>query len=91
VLVELRSVHTFWDPVKVREQIELLRLTRMPTVRVELGYLSSPIDRPLLVDPRFRDTVAEGLLVAVQRLYLPLSDDFPTGVMRIPAGVGPDG
>jgi len=70
---------------------ELLRLTRMPTVRVELGYLSSPIDRPLLVDPRFRDTVAEGLLVAVQRLYLPLSDDFPTGVMRIPAGVGPDG
>ena len=70
---------------------ELLRLTRMPTVRVELGYLSSPIDRPLLVDPRFRDTVAEGLLVAVQRLYLPLADDFPTGVMRIPAGVGPDG
>jgi len=44
-----------------------------------------------VVDPHFRDTVAEGLLVAVQRLYLPLSDDFPTGVMRIPAGVGPDG
>jgi N-acetylmuramoyl-L-alanine amidase len=29
----------------------MLRLTRMPTVRVELGYLSSPIDRPLLIDP----------------------------------------
>jgi N-acetylmuramoyl-L-alanine amidase len=66
----------------------LLRLTRMPAVRVELGYLSSPIDRPRLLDPRFRDTVAEGLLVAVQRLYLPLADDYPTGVMRIPAGVG---
>jgi N-acetylmuramoyl-L-alanine amidase len=66
----------------------ILRLTRMPTVRVELGYLSSPIDRPMLIDPRFRDTVAEGLLVAVQRLYLPLADDYPTGVMRIPAGVG---
>jgi N-acetylmuramoyl-L-alanine amidase len=66
----------------------LFRLTRMPAVRVEIGYLSSPIDRPLLVDPRFRDTVAEGLLVAVQRLYLPLADDYPTGVMRIPAGVG---
>jgi N-acetylmuramoyl-L-alanine amidase len=66
----------------------ILRLTRMPTVRVELGYLSSPIDRPMLVDPRFRDTVAEGLLVAVQRLYLPLADDYPTGVMRIPAVVG---
>jgi N-acetylmuramoyl-L-alanine amidase len=62
----------------------LLRLTRMPTVRVELGYLTSPVDRPRLLDPLFRDTVAEGLLVAVQRLYLPMSDDPPTGVMRIP-------
>jgi N-acetylmuramoyl-L-alanine amidase len=63
----------------------LLRLTRMPTVRVELGYLTSPVDRSRLTDPLFRDTVAEGLLVAVQRLYLPQSDDPPTGVMRIPA------
>jgi N-acetylmuramoyl-L-alanine amidase len=66
----------------------LLRLTRMPTVRVELGYLTSPIDRPRLVDPLFRDTVAEGLLVAVQRLYLPIADDPPTGVLRIPAIAG---
>jgi N-acetylmuramoyl-L-alanine amidase len=64
----------------------LLRLTRMPAVRLELGYLTSPRDRPVLRDPRFRDTVAEGLLVAVQRLYLPIADDPPTGVMRIPAG-----
>lgn len=63
----------------------LLRLTRMPAVRVELGYLSSPIDRPRLADPLFRDTVAEGLLVAVQRLYLPKADDPPTGMMRISA------
>ena len=63
----------------------LLRLTRMPTVRVELGYLTAPSDRAKLCDPRFRDTMAEGLLVAVQRLYLPLADDPPTGVMRIPA------
>jgi N-acetylmuramoyl-L-alanine amidase len=63
----------------------LLRLTRMPTVRLELGYLTSPLDRVRLVDPLFRDTVAEGLLVAIQRLYLPQSDDPPTGVMRIPA------
>jgi N-acetylmuramoyl-L-alanine amidase len=65
----------------------LLRLTRMPTVRVELGYLTSPSDRARLEDPRYRDLMAEGLLVAVQRLYLPLADDPPTGVMRIPAGV----
>lgn len=66
----------------------LLRRTRMPMVRVELGYLSSPIDRPLLIDPRFRDTVAEGLLVAVQRLYLPVADDFPTGVMHLATAAG---
>lgn len=63
----------------------LLRLTRMPAVRVEIGYLTSEQDRRLLCQPRFRDTVAEGLLVAVQRLYLPKADDPPTGVMRIPA------
>jgi N-acetylmuramoyl-L-alanine amidase len=63
----------------------LLRRTRMPAVRVELGYLTSPIDRPRLLNPAFRDTVAEGLLVAVQRLYLPSSDDPPTGVMQLSA------
>lgn len=63
----------------------LLRLTRMPAVRVELGYLTSATDRERLRDPQFRDIAAEGLLVAVQRLYLPSADDPPTGVMRIPA------
>jgi N-acetylmuramoyl-L-alanine amidase len=66
----------------------LLRLTRMPAVRVELGYLTSPDDRAKLRDPQFRDTVAEGLLVAVQRLYLPQHEDPPTGVLRIPAAAG---
>src|SRR6266545_2761996 len=63
----------------------LLRLTRMPAVQVEVGYLTSPLDRARLVDPAFRDTIAEGLLVAVQRLYLPKAEDPPTGVMRLPA------
>lgn len=61
----------------------LLRLTRMPAVRIEIGYLSSPIDRARLMDPGFRDTVAEALLIAVQRLYLPTEADQPTGVMQI--------
>src|SRR5690349_18215198 len=30
---------------------DLLRLTRMPTVRVDLGYLTSPADRERLIDP----------------------------------------
>jgi N-acetylmuramoyl-L-alanine amidase len=62
---------------------ELLRLTRMPAVRLELGHLTSPRDAARLAEPSFRDTVAEALLVAVQRLYLPADLDPPTGVLRL--------
>lgn len=58
---------------------ELLRLTRMPTVRVEVGYLTNMGDRRKLLSPDFRDIVAEGILVAVKRLYLLGQDDQPTG------------
>jgi N-acetylmuramoyl-L-alanine amidase len=58
---------------------ELLRLTRMPTVRIEIGYLTNMGDRRRLLDPAFRDIVAEGVLVGVKRLYLQGQDDQPTG------------
>ena len=64
---------------------DVLRLTRMPAVRLELGHLSHPGDAARLADPAFRDTVAEALLVAVQRLYLPADLDPPTGVMKLPS------
>lgn len=58
---------------------ELLRLTRMTAVRVEVGYLTHIGDRRKLLDPDFRDIVAEGVLVGVKRLYLLGQDDQPTG------------
>src|SRR5215470_3892051 len=58
---------------------EILRLTRMPAVRVEAGYLTNSDDRAKLLDPGFRDVVAEGLLIAVKRLYLLGENDQPTG------------
>jgi len=58
---------------------ELLRMTRMPAVRVELGYLTNPEDRRKLLDPAFRDVVADGVLVAVKRLYLLGENDQPPG------------
>jgi N-acetylmuramoyl-L-alanine amidase len=61
----------------------LLRLTRMPAVRLEVGHLTSPGDAARLADPAFRDTVAEGILVGVQRLFLPEDLDPPTGVLRL--------
>ncbi|WP_116043025.1 N-acetylmuramoyl-L-alanine amidase [Amycolatopsis palatopharyngis] len=58
---------------------EILRLTRCPAVRIEIGYLSNPGDRRRLSDPAFRDVVAEGILIAVKRLYLLGEGDQPTG------------
>jgi N-acetylmuramoyl-L-alanine amidase len=50
---------------------ELLRGTRMPAVRLEVGYLTHAGDAARLADPQFRDAVAEAVLVSLQHLYLP--------------------
>jgi len=50
---------------------DLLRRTKMPAIRLEVGYLSNPGDAARLADPAFRDTIAEAVLVALQHLYLP--------------------
>nr|MDT0663103.1 N-acetylmuramoyl-L-alanine amidase [Micromonospora sp. DSM 115978] len=62
---------------------ELLRLTRMPAVRVDVGYLTSPSDRAKLTDPRFRDQVVEAVVAAVQRMYFPIESDVPTGSIDV--------
>lgn len=58
---------------------DLLRLTRMPTVQVDIGYLTNPRDRGMLVSTQYRDSIAEGILAAVKRLYLLGKNDRPTG------------
>lgn len=73
-LRDCRSHAKAWD---------LLRLTRMPAVRVEVGYLTSPTDRARLIDPRFRDRVVEAIVAAVQRMYYPIERDVPTGSIDV--------
>jgi N-acetylmuramoyl-L-alanine amidase len=58
---------------------DLLRLTRMPTVQVDVGYVTSRHDHQLLVTPQARDSISEGILAAVKRLYLLGKNDRPTG------------
>jgi len=58
---------------------DLLRLTRMPTVQVDVGYITSPADQARLVTRECRDALAEGILAAVKRLYLLGKNDRPTG------------
>jgi len=61
----------------------LLQRTQMPTVRIEAGYLSHPEDAARLADPAFRDTLAEAIVVALQRMYLGEDDTNTTGVLRL--------
>ena len=61
---------------------DILRVTKMPAVQVELGYLTNAGDADRLADPDFRDLVAEALVVAVQRLYLG-EEDAATGTLRL--------
>jgi N-acetylmuramoyl-L-alanine amidase len=62
---------------------DLLRLTRMPAVRVEVGYLTSREDRDRLVDPMFRDRIVEAIVAAVKRMYLPIEADVVTGSIDV--------
>jgi N-acetylmuramoyl-L-alanine amidase len=62
---------------------DLLRRTSMPAVRVDVGYLTNPEDARRLADPAFRDTVADSVVVAIQRLYLGEQDMSATGVLHL--------
>ncbi|WP_338770247.1 N-acetylmuramoyl-L-alanine amidase [Nocardia vulneris] len=58
---------------------DLLRLTKMPTVQINIGYLTNDYDANVLTNPRMRDVIAEAILISVKRLYLLGQDDQPTG------------
>jgi N-acetylmuramoyl-L-alanine amidase len=64
---------------------QLLRMTRMPAVRIDVGYLTNARDAVRLSTAEFRDAVAEAVVAAVQRLYLPPDRDIATGQFRMPA------
>jgi N-acetylmuramoyl-L-alanine amidase len=75
-MLDLGSHPKTWD---------LLRMSRMPAVRLDCGYLTHEVDRLLLLDARLRGVVAQAVLAAVQRLYLPAEADPPTGTFVLPA------
>jgi len=62
---------------------DLLRLTKSPAVRIELGYQTNPGDVKRVNDPLFRETIVESLMVAIQRLYLSAENDAKTGTLKI--------
>jgi N-acetylmuramoyl-L-alanine amidase len=62
---------------------QLLQRTQMPTVRIEAGYLSHQEDAARLADPAFLDTLAEAIVIALQRMYLGEDDTNATGVLDL--------
>ncbi len=62
---------------------DLLRLTKAPAVRIDVGYVSNPGDISRLEQADFRDVIAEALVIAIQRLYLAAEDDAKTGTLRL--------
>ena len=50
---------------------ELLRLTRMPAVWLELGYLTHPEDAGHWHDPAFIDTLAEAIAAGIVAFFTP--------------------
>jgi N-acetylmuramoyl-L-alanine amidase len=65
---------------------DILQRTRMPAVRIDVGYLTHAGDAARLADPSLRDTVAEAVLVALQQLYQPTTDLRPN-VVQLPTAV----
>jgi len=62
---------------------DILRLTKAPAVRLDLGYLSNPGDLARLTDLAFIETIVESIMVAIQRLYLATENDAKTGTLRL--------
>jgi len=66
----------FWD---------LLRVTSMPAVRLDLGSVTHVPDAEQLQDPGVLAAVAQAVVVAVQRVYLTPEEDSPTGLLDLEA------
>ncbi|MEI6404203.1 MAG: peptidoglycan-binding protein [Actinomycetes bacterium] len=61
-LLDCRTHAKTWD---------LLRMTRMPAVRIELGYVTNPHDSEKLSDQDVRDHIAAAVSAAVNRILAP--------------------
>ncbi|MBT1004312.1 peptidoglycan-binding protein [Paenarthrobacter sp. DKR-5] len=62
---------------------DILRIASMPSLCVDLGYLSSPHDSDLLTDPTSQEVIAHAVMIGLQRLFLLEDDEQATGTMRV--------
>lgn len=50
---------------------DILRMTRMPAVRVEIGYLTNAEEAAQLADAKYQELVAAGIAAGVTRFFAP--------------------
>ena len=50
---------------------EILRLTRMPAIRVEVGYLSNQAEAEHLTTAKYQDELAQGISEGIQTFFAP--------------------
>ncbi len=53
---------------------DLLRMTRMPAVRIEVGYLSNTEDAVKLSDANIRDLIASSIAEAIISFFEPVKN-----------------
>ena len=61
-MIDCRSLPRTWD---------LLRMTRMPAVRIDVGYLSNGADADRLATTQYQDAVADGIASAIRAFCAP--------------------
>lgn len=62
-----------------------LRRLKTPKVHVVSGYLTNPQDLENLQSPYVRDSIADGIAAALQRLYIREDNDPQTGTLSLEA------
>lgn len=51
---------------------DMLRLTRMPAVRIELGYVSNPTEARKLATVEYQNQLAAGIAAGVNKFFMPV-------------------
>ena len=81
---EITARTRFTDLGEHPRALETLRATRMPSIHIELGYVSNENDRARMADPQVRDGITLALVAGLQRFYLVSAEDHPTGTWQVP-------
>jgi len=70
---ELKNIDS--ENISLPQDLFILRESPMPSVLIEMGFLSNPKDRERLQDPTFQKMMAEGIKKGIIRYF---SGDSPT-------------